>query len=388
MIKKILYIGGFELPDKNAAAQRVIANAKLLHEICEEVVLAGVSKDENQTEFLSEQESFEGILYYNVKYPKGYKAWLHYIATIEYIIKLIDKHQITHVIAYNYPGFALYRLHKVCKERGVKLLSDCTEWYEVGGNSIRGIIKRIDVSLRMNVVQPKLDGLIVISDFLFDFYKGKVDNIINIPPLVDLSMKKWNIEVIDNKENGINLIYAGSPGGGQKDRLDLIIDSLQRVIEDTTLKITFTVIGITKEQYKANFKNKNNHFARLDNFVDFKGRLPHLEVLSQVKSSDYQVFVRDKNLTTSAGFPTKYVEAISCGTPVLTNSSSSIINFYQEGKTGFLLDNSSSDNLVISFKEILTKEINTQSMKEYCKNSKMFDISNFKSQFIEFLEKA
>nr|WP_241426556.1 glycosyltransferase [Tenacibaculum finnmarkense] len=201
-------------------------------------------------------------------------------------------------------------------------------------------------------------------------------------------MKKWDIEVVANKENAINLIYAGSPGAGQKDRLDLIIEALQRILKDTNLKIIFTVIGITKEQYKANFNIKDDCFTAIDSFVNFKGRLTHLEVLSQVKASDYQVFVRDENLTTSAGFPTKYVEAISCGTPVLTNSAGSIVNFYEQGKTGFLLDNSSLDNLVISFKEILTKEIDIQSMKAYCKNSKMFDISNFKNQFIKFLEKA
>ena len=33
MNKSILYLGGFELPDKNAAAQRVMANAKLLREM-------------------------------------------------------------------------------------------------------------------------------------------------------------------------------------------------------------------------------------------------------------------------------------------------------------------------------------------------------------------
>lgn len=389
MGNKILYIGGFELPDRNAAAQRVIANAKILHEICEEVILVGISKDKLQTEFLSESHCYEGLSYYNVKYPKGYKAWLHYITTIEYIIKLVDKYQITHIIAYNYSGFALFRLYKACKKKNVKLLSDCTEWYNVvRGNPIRRIVKKIDVSLRMNTVQPKLNGLIVISDFLFDFYKNKVDNIINIPPLVDLSMKKWDIEVTANQENIIKLVYAGSPPGVEKDRLDFIIDSLQRVIEDTKLKIVFTVIGITKEQYEANFKIKDSNLDTIDDFVIFKGRLPHLDVLREIKSSDYQVFVRDENLTTKAGFPTKYVEAISCGIPVLTNSSSSLISFYEEGKTGFLLDNSSLDNLIFSFKEVLTKEVNIQSMKDFCKKSSMFDISNFKNQFVQLLEKT
>lgn len=40
----ILYIGGFELPDKNAAAQRVVANAKALRDLNYNVVFIGITK--------------------------------------------------------------------------------------------------------------------------------------------------------------------------------------------------------------------------------------------------------------------------------------------------------------------------------------------------------
>ena len=42
MSKSILYLGGFELPDKNAAAQRVMANAKLLGEMGFDVSFIGI----------------------------------------------------------------------------------------------------------------------------------------------------------------------------------------------------------------------------------------------------------------------------------------------------------------------------------------------------------
>ena len=42
---KVLYIGGFELPDKNAAAHRVISNAFLLRELGYEVSFIGISED-------------------------------------------------------------------------------------------------------------------------------------------------------------------------------------------------------------------------------------------------------------------------------------------------------------------------------------------------------
>ena len=36
--KKILYIGGFELPDKNAAAQRVVGNSYILKNLGYEII--------------------------------------------------------------------------------------------------------------------------------------------------------------------------------------------------------------------------------------------------------------------------------------------------------------------------------------------------------------
>ena len=39
MNDEIIYIGGFELPDKNAAAHRVLGNAKILRELGYKVIL-------------------------------------------------------------------------------------------------------------------------------------------------------------------------------------------------------------------------------------------------------------------------------------------------------------------------------------------------------------
>ncbi len=387
MSKRVLYIGGFELPDKNAAAQRVVANAKILQQFCDEVILVGTSKDANQKDYISEIHQFEGIDYYSIKYPKNYKAWFSHIISIKYIVDLIKQYNFTHIIAYNYPGVALYRLKKLCSKKGIKLIADCTEWYEATqGNILYRTVKKIDVYVRMKITHPKLDGLIVISDYLYDYYSNKkVKNIINAPPLVDLRMPKWQIEPKLKANEKITLIYAGSPGTGQKDRLEEIIKALQELKEQK--QIILTVVGISKEQYQTSFNVEDDEIKKLDGLIDFKGRLSHIETLKMIKSSDYQIFVRDKNLTNTAGFPTKYVEAISCGTPVLTNSSSSIVNFYEEGKTGFLLDNTSPENLVNSLKKVLLENKQTiQMMKDYCRTSKVFDISKFKNKFIELFD--
>ncbi len=86
----------------------------------------------------------------------------------------------------------------------------------------------------------------------------------------------------------------------------------------------------------------------LGELIDWKGRIPHNEALDLLKKSDYSIFLRDTNLVTTAGFPTKFVEALSCGIPVLTNRNSNLADYLIEGKNGFWIDTSSEDLFMIS----------------------------------------
>jgi glycosyltransferase involved in cell wall biosynthesis len=385
--KTVLYIGGFELPDKNAAAQRVIANAKILKSLGYNVVFISVDKTMKTEEpILKTISYFEGFTYYRIKYPISIPEWLNYLVSINNIADLKFNNP-SIIIAYNYPAIALMRLRKYCNKKNICLFADCTEWYEAKGNIVFKAIKSLDIHIRMRILHPKLDGLIVISEYLSNFYRTKIENLVLLPPLVDLTMSKWKI--IDNlTEDNISLVYAGSPGGGQKDRIDQIIRILAQIKETSTIQFIFNVVGLTKTEYLELFKNEI-HPQNIDEFVLFKGRLSHIDTLKEIYNADYQIFIRDKNLTNVAGFPTKYVESISCGTPVLTNSSSNIEDYFIPGKTGFILD-TSSDKLL---KYDITKAISLDKesiieMKSYCKASGMFDYNNYTIPFDVFINKA
>jgi len=385
MQKTVLYIGGFELPDKNAAAQRVIANAKILKSLGYIVVFISVDKTmENEEPIMNTISFFEGFTYFRIKYPKSFYEWLNYLVSIKSIIDLQFINP-SILIAYNYPAFALMRLKKYCNNKNICILADCTEWYEAIGNIVFKVIKGLDVYLRMQIIHPKLDGLIVISDYLYDFYKAKIKNLLLLPPLVDLEQNKWTLN--SNKNNKIVLVYAGSIGNGGKDRLDLIIRILSEIKKSSPLAFIFNIVGLSKTEYLKLFGNETLPL-NIDEFVSFKGRLSHVETLKEIVNSDYQLFVRDPNLTNKAGFPTKYVESISCGIPVLTNSSDSIKNYFISGKTGFSLDLSSDDHLKNSLlKAMSLDKEQIHEMKAYCKSSLLFSITHFVSPFKEFLSK-
>jgi glycosyltransferase involved in cell wall biosynthesis len=371
----ILYIGGFKLPDKNAAAQRVVANAQIFKKLGYKVTFLGVTDD-------CEKVSIDDFEILNVKYPNTFKQWIIYLFDINSIINIVRTHtNIKIIIAYNYPSFALYRLLKFCKKRNIKLISDCTEWALIENNfSIKSIIKNLDTYLRMVLIHPKLDGLIAISTFLFKYYNPIMKNVINIPPLINKLNQKWAVEKYDPiNDKDITLVYAGETNN-RKDRIDKVIQVLTSLNDKKITNFKLIIIGLNEMQFKELY-NIEKSFKIIDR-ITFLGRVPHLEVLQIVKKADFTIFVRDKNKITDAGFPTKFVESISCGTPVLTNKNDNLKEYLTPFETGFEINSNSEHELEESLKSILKmnkKEV--LKMKDFCLKNSIFDTNNYIKSF-------
>ena len=391
MNNAILYVGGFVLPDGNAAAQRVMANAKLLQQIGYEVILIGVDKEvDSDVSVVSTKETIQGFTTYKAAYPNSMIAWakqLTSVVDIRAIMTHIGREKIKAVIAYNYPAIALERLLGFCTPQKIKIISDCTEWaYLENSKRLRSLLKNWDTQRRMKKVHPKLDGIIAISDYLFNYYKGSPTAILKLPPLVDKRDSKWKELQGRALQDKVQMIYAGSPGNGGKDRIDKIIEALAKIKDGIEKSFKLIVIGITKQQYLEDF-SKGNIPRNMEEKVEFRGRLPHNETIKAIKQAHYTIFIRDKNLVTKAGFPTKFVESISCGTPVLTNRSSNISEYLKEGELGFFLDVRTEEQLRFSLSNAINvSKKKVVSMKDKCRSSNIFDISSNKKYFENFLK--
>lgn len=322
MNKRILYIGGFELPDKNAAAQRVLSIGKTMREAGYIVEFIGVTKDINQ---IGQQYDFDGFKYKSVKYPKSIMEWLFQITKFV-PLEEINKRNPDVVVLYNFPAIAQKRITKYCHKKGIKVIADLTEWYVTEGKSLRDIIKRWDTKKRMTDYSFQVDGIIAISKYLFEFYNKRVKTVY-IPATVDLQDDKWDRDRKILIHKPLRLVYAGSPGTGQKDKLDILVKAVTN-----NPKFELNIYGITKEQFIDNFGG-----VSLSGNIWFHGRVKHLEAIKMVCESDFDVIIRDDNLVTRAGFPTKFVEAYSCGTPVIATASSNIIDYLKDGENGFVV---------------------------------------------------
>jgi glycosyltransferase involved in cell wall biosynthesis len=383
----IIYLGAFEFPDKNPAAHRVVSNAKAIRELGYDVVFIGVNK------IISEEcvkGKYFGFDVFSRKYPNDIIDWLKYITTYRFYLKIIGKYNnVKAIICYNSPSVSMFLLYKWGKKKNIKVIADCTEWYEVakGEQLIKKIIKKLDISCRMHIVQPKLYAVIAISSYIENFYKNKKTKTIQIPPLTDTSENKWFKDFITVSEYK-NIVYVGAPFSikikRQKDRLDQLIEALLSY-EDQN-KFIFHIVGTTKEDFLAFYPVFLEKLNGKDDIIKFYGKLTHKKAINKIKECDFFMFVRDDTLTNRAGFPTKFAEAISCGLPVLTNRNSNVEDYLLEGKNGFFINNDTKEKLIKSLKKPLSLGKDELLMrKKEVYRSKLFDYRNYIDEFKKIL---
>lgn len=358
--KTILYVGGFVLPDGNAAAQRVLANARLFSAIGYNVAMINYS----ESALAPRQALINGIECFD--FPSSMKG-IASSADINFIQELLSKRSdIGYVIAYNYPALPLIQLMKLCRAKRILCVGDVTEWYRARDVPLHKMAaKYFDTTVRMRWLLPRMDGLIVISNYLERYYQG-LSKVTLLPPLIDASDKKWRQPIFLSNDGVTRLVYAGKPSR-TKERLDLMVDAV-RSLPDTP-RVVLDIVGITDQDFRRIYG-----WDVVDPRVIFHGRVSHEDAISFVKLADYSLIIRDDNLVTRAGFPTKFVESVTCGTPVICNDNSDLKTWVDKCNCGFLVEASNLRNELM--------RVLSANKPKFDKN--IFDYRNYLSQIQSF----
>lgn len=368
MKNKVLYIGGFEMPDKNAAAQRVLSIGKALRACGYDVKFYGVT---NTNDVIGVVDNF---VYEAVPHPNGLLKWISY-AIGNGIIDYIKQDQPDYIITYNYPAIAQERVIRYAKKYGIKMIGDITEWYRATSTP-----KIIDTWLRMRFSNFHLDGIITISDYLSKFYQKRY--IVQLPPFVDKKEAKWNIKPTKhNDDSKIRLVYIGT--GSIKDRLDIIIKNIQKIDSN---RFSLDIIGITEDQFHQIYTSEID-FNSLP-YIHFYGRMPHLDAIRYLKNADFQIFFRDNIRVNNAGFPTKLVESFSAGIPVITNKISNVSDYIINEKNSFIIEQLDENAIedVLQRLSVLTKDEIIEIKENIDIN--MFDYHNFIRDLDKFMKRT
>ena len=340
----VIYTGNFELPDKNAAAHRVVNNGKLLRSLGYEPVFLGTCRTGAHFDGVVKKDCGDGFGsfgMYEQSYPRGAREWLKEVFDIGNLQTLADTYPDTAaVILYNTQYATLRAAQKAFAKRGIAVLYDCTEWSTfTEGNAVRYLLKAIDTRLIEYCLPRACGGVIAVSRTMEARYGGKT-SVLRLPPLVDINDPIWR--QTPERGNGFTFCYAGAPS--DKDRLDLLLSAFSRLPEGAA---QLRIVGITKEAYAAALPAGTSLPSR----VRFLGRKSHAEAVREILGSDCFVFLREPNRRNTAGFPTKFAEAYTCGVPVITTAVSDVPDYANDGC--IVLPDVSAEGLLAAMTKLL-----------------------------------
>ena len=388
MRELIIYTGNFSEPENNAAGKRVYGNSLILEDLGYDVFLVG----KNSEQSLSVRKQYSEHIFYEPFPNYGLLKVSGYINHFKEIIRNLEQKPVC-IIRYGSPSLSIfdYLLLRYAHQNGIKVIADVVDWLSAdGGNIVFNIIKTIDTYFEKAVFNKQSDGIIAISSYLGNYYRRRTTSVAIIPPIVS----EYHHNDADNKV--INLVYAGAPFrlGVRvknvhkiKDRLDLAIEAFAKTYLEYGDSFVFNVYGITKEQYLTAFPQHKDLLDKNTETIIFHGRKPMGEVQKKIMISDYSVLFREVTRGTTAGFPTKVVESMSCGTPLITTKTSDLPEYINSGNNGFFVDIDDISTLVKEIHTILSlSKDELKIMKNRCFEECAFLPSKYADQMDRLLK--
>lgn len=361
---EILLVNTGFYPDKDAGSTRVTIFAKMLKELRHHPVVASYSNFDNYS-----IENIDGIDYVSlIPRMRYFKK-----SIAELLTKQIVKPDVIWIYWAPLPAFIF--LKNYCKKNNIKLVHDSVEWFsayslkeKLSYNYLERIItNKYIINRRFNVIS--------ISSFLNNYYSNKKIKSIRIPILMDIV--KMNCSKKFSNDGKIHLLYAGSPSHGKgkssKDDLMTIFNALSNLSNETSDKIKFVILGLNNEQildiYGFDIKKCKVEIEAL-------GRVPRNVVLEKLQDTHFTLLLRDANaIYAKAGFPTKAVESLSTGTPLICNLSSDLNLYLKDFENSIILEKNNVDSLVKAFDRIIN--LNYNDYLKLSENARKTALDNF-----------
>ncbi len=355
---RFLYLGPFRFPDRDAAASRVLNNARILKDLGHSVTVLSFGGQYRDIDLSSDGyycDKIKYIISHDIDTHSFRERLLRYIYPGSNAWEYIKNEQCQYdtIIAYNTTFQFNWRLLFWAKRKNKKLILDLTEWPEANetlGGKFSPIYWMSEIN--MKYVQKKFKNYIVISKYLAQYYNSR-SNTLLLPPLINMKDNKWNVyEPIYNKEiqehQGIRIIFAGTPA--KKDLLSNLIKAVIITL-NRTKKIQLIVVGVSQEQTTQFVKYED--IEKYHKNIVFIGRIPQCQVPSYYHISNFSAIIRVPNRKNMAGFPTKMTESMAAGCPVLMNATSDLMDYAIDGKNAIIIKDHNVDSIVEGLNRIL-----------------------------------
>jgi glycosyltransferase involved in cell wall biosynthesis len=288
-----------------------------------------------------------------------------------------------------YAGFAAYfsRLLPWCRRRGVPLVFDAVEWYEpssLPGGRYGPYRWSFELSARHFCV--RCGNVIAISSYLRDYYRRRNCLTVRVPPTLDVAALPPVAPPTDRES--LTIGFAGTPG--LMNTFETVVDAVA-TLADRGKRIRLRVAGMPTDRVLDCPAMTARGLRRLPEYIDSLGPVRHKEATELVRGADFTVLVRPVLRYSTAGFPTKVVESLASGTPVICNLTSDLGEHLVDGREAILCPDHSRDGLVAAFERALRlspDERHRMRLAARRRAEESFDYRNFTAAMTDFLARA
>ena len=215
----------------------------------------------------------------------------------------------------------------------VKLIKECNEAPDFIIKEKR--LVRMHNFFLKNVKLKRYDGIIVISNFLWEYYSKiyPVYRMFQIPILVDLNRFKVSQDKVHDSNKVIT--YIGFIGGN-KDGLNDLIESIA-IVSRSFSKLTLNLVGSGYKGDLESFIEKVNGL-NLSGIIHILGNKDSSEIPIILANSDFLILTRPDSNQAKAGFPTKLGEYLASKKPVIITKTGEVTNYLEDNKSAYLVD--------------------------------------------------
>lgn len=373
---RIVYVGPMSFPNGGAAARRILGNALSLISAGYEVLVG--SGQLAQTQSLNIEE-FQGISIHSIgeRTSEDKPVLIKHLLysgmgkkTVDWLNTLNPKP--IAIILYSGDMPYLIRLMPWCKNHCIPLIYEASEWYDPrnmpGG---RYGPYRINFEITMRYLVPRVRNVITISSYLYNHYKQLGCETICIPPTIDII----HFQNFMKEHNGslIKIGYTGTPAKN-KDLFNNFLEAFYQ-IDPMGERFQFNVAGQTDSEILNYPAMKTRGIKKLPMVIRNIGKVSHSDAIKLIGNSDFSILLRYPKRYAQAGFPTKVVESMVMGTPVICNLTSDLYKYIQDGISGIVCNDHHVESLINALHRV--KKLSSQEISNMSANARKIAEDSF-----------
>lgn len=361
--RSLLIVSYGKYPNGNAGAVRQHAFAKLYQACGFDVVVIGMG---DSTGFALKE--YDGVKYISFRKEPNHTVnkalnWFLYGQRLKKFIRTCGIEFTDILFIKTYFSSVLSWIKRYSKKNGIQLYHDSVEWYSPEEFSM----KQYDIAyIKNNRLNTKeVDDqfkVISISKYLFDHYVSRGIDTVRIPVIMDSESISYEKSTRDDK---VVISYAGRIG--KKDYIGNIIKGVILLTPEEKKNIEFRIMGADTAQVSEITGISVEELNGISETVICMGRVPRPVVLQNLAETDFTVLIRDSSLRyAKAGFPTKVVESMMSGTPVICNLSSDLGEYLVDGENAVIVKDMMPESIVKALSRVIAMPAEQRKEMQKC----------------------